>query len=157
DLWLLSARTAHPLFEHYPVLQRLIPPLRARILEIELARGEMPTPATAPALALRYAGGLEVFARVLGALASADLVRGYLATSESRAGALSHLLRATYPAPDETPAAFARRIAETGIEQGRLVAAAVYAPQWARHVEQALGWPRLEEAVWWIHAHSKDD
>jgi hypothetical protein len=157
SLQLLSARQAHPLVVRYRVLQRLIPQLRERILEIEMARGEMPTPATAPALALRYAGGLEVFARVLGALASADLVRGYLAATESRAGALSHLLRATYPTPEDTPEVFARRIAEAGIEHGRLVAAAVYAPQWARHVEQALGWPRLEEAVWWLHAHSKDD
>ncbi|HWE60410.1 MAG TPA: hypothetical protein VHB98_01740, partial [Chloroflexota bacterium] len=41
DLWLLSARTVHPLLEQYPVLQRLVPLLRDRILEIELARGEM--------------------------------------------------------------------------------------------------------------------
>ena len=62
----LSARTAHPLLEQYPVLQRLVPLLRARILEIELARGEMPTPATPLALSLRHSGGLPIFVRTAG-------------------------------------------------------------------------------------------
>src|SRR5262249_48015689 len=34
---------------------------------------------------------------------------------------------------------------------------AAYAPQWARHVEAAIGKPGLAEAIWWIHAHTKDD
>lgn len=37
-----------------------------------------------------------------------------------------------------------------------MVAAAVYAPQWARRVEDYLAWPALEEAVWWTHTHTKD-
>lgn len=37
-----------------------------------------------------------------------------------------------------------------------LLSLAFYAPQWATHVEAALGWPGLEEAVWWIHAHTMD-
>ena len=42
-------------------------------------------------------------------------------------------------------------------DESRLLDLAVYAPQWAGFVEHALKWPDLEEAVWWIHAHTKDD
>ena len=34
---------------------------------------------------------------------------------------------------------------------------AVYAPQWAAHVNHVLQWPGLEGGVWWIQAHTKDD
>ena len=29
-------------------------------------------------------------------------------------------------------------------------------PQWAQMVAEAIGWPSFEDAVWWIHAHTKD-
>src|SRR5207253_2513590 len=43
-----------------------------------------------------------------------------------------------------------------GLSDRRLIEIAFYAPQWAAHVERALGWPEFAEAVWWIHAHTKD-
>lgn len=70
--------------------------------------------------------------------------------------AFSHLLRNTYPAVDDRYEEFSRQIAAARIDPRRLVAAAVYAPQWARYVEHTLGWPQLEEAIWWTHAHTKD-
>jgi hypothetical protein len=76
DLHNLTARKPHPLLESYPVLQRLVPALRGRILDLELTRGEIPTPATNLALSLRHAGGMDVFVSLLAALASRDLVRG---------------------------------------------------------------------------------
>jgi predicted DNA-binding WGR domain protein len=156
DLWKLTARTPHLFMAEYPVLQRLIPQLRDRILDIESVRGELPTSATPLALSLRYAGGLDIFIRLLGALGSSDLVRGSRSSTESRTGTLSHLLRATYPASDDGYDTFTQRIAEARIPAKLLVAAAVYAPQWARYVEHSLKRPSFEEAVWWIHAHTKD-
>ena len=50
---------------------------------------------------------------------------------------------------------FKREVKAAGLSDDRLVELAVYAPQWADFVEQALGWPMLTEAVWWIHAHTK--
>ena len=38
----------------------------------------------------------------------------------------------------------------------RLVELAVYAPQWAGFVQRALDWPEFAEAIWWLHAHTKD-
>jgi hypothetical protein len=66
------------------------------------------------------------------------------------------LLRISYPAPDDTPEAFARQVAAAHLDHKRLVAAALYAPQWASYVEHVLGWPHFEDAVWWIYAHTKD-
>lgn len=34
---------------------------------------------------------------------------------------------------------------------------AVFAPQWAALVEEALRWPGLADAVSWFHAHTKDE
>jgi len=156
DLSTLSGRAPHPLMEGYPVLQRLVPVLRERILEVELSRGELPTAATPLALALRYSGGAAVFARLLAMLASTSLVRGYIYNDNGRAAVFSHLLRATYPAPGDTYEEFARQVDAARVEPSRLVAAAVYAPQWARLVERYLDWPHVEDAVWWMHAHTKE-
>jgi predicted DNA-binding WGR domain protein len=156
DLSLLTTRKPHPFLVQYPILQRLVPALRERILDVELARGEMPTPATALALSLRHAGGTTLFVKLLAALASSDLVRGYRSDMASRASVFSYLLRTTYPAPDDTYEVFANLIFAAHIDDRRLIAAAVYAPQWARHVEHTLGWPQLEDAIWWTHAHTKD-
>ena len=38
----------------------------------------------------------------------------------------------------------------------RLVDLALYAPQWAPPVADALGWPGLADGVLWLHAHTKD-
>jgi Family of unknown function (DUF5724)/Domain of unknown function (DUF4132) len=152
----LSSRQPHALVTAYPVLLRIIPALRERIVTVELARGEMPTDATLLAQALRYAGGMAEFMNLLVRLASSDLVRGYLAHETNKASVFSYLLRGTYPGADDSYEEFARLITANRIDRKLLVAAAVYAPQWARHVEQALGWPQLENAIWWIHAHTKD-
>ena len=155
-LSLLSGRAAHPLMDEYPLLQTLVPALRERIVEVELARGEMPTAATSLTFSLRYTGGAGVFARLLASLSPTGLARGYAYDNEARATSFSHLLRATFPGPDDTTESFARVVDAAGLDVERLVAAAVYAPQWARRVEEYLGWPCFKEAVWWTHAHTKD-
>ena len=156
ELSMLSSRQPHALFTAYPVLHGIIPALRARIVNVELARGEMPTVATPLAQALKYTGGAVVFANLLVRLASTDLARGYLAHETNRASVFSHLLRGTYPDLDDGYEEFTHLVAARQIDRKLLIAAAVYAPQWARHVEHALDWPRLEDAIWWIHAHTKD-
>ncbi|MBB6051202.1 DUF4132 domain-containing protein [Armatimonas rosea] len=129
----------------------LIQRLRERILEVELARGEAETAATLPALSLRYVGGAAVLVRVLKAFPRESFVRGYLwRGQQNRSAVFSHLCRATYPGPDDRP----EQLQELG--EKRLIEVAVYAPQWAALVEQALGWDGLAEAVWWLHAHTKD-
>lgn len=156
DLHTLSGRKLHPLLEEYPVLPRLVAALRERILEVELTRSEMPTAATGLAFSLRYSGGTDLFVRIVATLAPVDLARGYTYDNESKGTTFSHLLRVTYPSSEDTLEEFVRKVAAARLDTQRLVAAAVYAPQWARYVERVLAWPHFEDAVWWIYAHTKD-
>ena len=156
ELNLLSGRKPHPLTRKHPWLQELVGRCRERILEIEIRRGDLPTAASQPACHLRYAGGMRTLIRLLQALGSASFVHGWVADELSRPAVLSRLIRVTFPSQADTPEAFAEWTRKANISRKRLIELAVFAPQWARHVEHALGWPGLEEAVWWIHAHTKD-
>jgi HEAT repeat protein len=152
----LSGRKPSQQLQEHPVLQNLVQRCRERILEIELQRGDMPTAASRPALALRYTGGLDVLVRALQAMGRATFVHRRSVDQLSRPAVLSHIIRATFPSESDTPEAFAEQARAAKIPRRRLIELAVFAPQWARHVEHAVGWPGLEEAAWWIHAHTKD-
>ncbi|MDX2198917.1 MAG: DUF5724 domain-containing protein [Phycisphaerae bacterium] len=131
-----------------------------RILEIELARGEAETVATPAALALCYSGGLDVLVRVLEAIGRDPKLqrnRIWADSSKGKASVFSHLLRVTMPGAADTPAEFVRRVRAAKIGEDALLAVAFYAPQWAGFVEAALGWKLFAEAVWWFHAHTKDN
>jgi hypothetical protein len=156
DLHQLSGRKPHALVQEYPVLVSLVASLRERILEIELARGEMPTVATQLAFSLHYSGGLSVFVRLVASLNPTDLARGYVYDNESRGAIFSHLLRITYPDPNIPFEEFRQQAEIARLRVENLVAAALYAPQWASYVERYLEWAHFEEAVWWIYAHTKD-
>ncbi|MBN1318590.1 MAG: DUF4132 domain-containing protein [Anaerolineales bacterium] len=153
----LSGSKPHPLMETCPILQSLVSQCRERILEIELIRGEMPTAASNPALALRYSGGTDTLIKILKALGRGKLVRGWIYDNISKECVFSHLIRVSGPLPSDSPDSFSEAATKAGITPKRLLELAVYAPQWAKLVEHAVEWPGLEEAVWWIHAHSKGD
>ena len=72
--------------------------------------------------------------------------------AKGKSAVFSHLIRATIPAKGEKPEHFTRAVTDAAIDENALIAVAFYAPQWARFVEAALGWPGFEEAVWWFHA-----
>lgn len=152
-----SGRKPTALQAQYPVLGELVDRCRARILEVELTRGDLPTAASKAALALGYSGGAEVLLRLIQALGKGKLVRGYIYSNQGRSAIFSHLIRATHPGPEDTPERFAELARAAGVPEQRLIDAACYAPQWARHVERAVDWPQFAEAVWWIHAHTRDE
>src|SRR5262249_23363436 len=77
--------------------------------------------------------------------------------SKGKLSVFSHLIRVTTPAKSEAPEQFASAVAAAGIPEDALLAVAFYAPQWSRFVQAALEWPLFEEAVWWFHAHTKDN
>jgi hypothetical protein len=180
ELHRLTGRKGSPLFEQDPILRDLVERCRERILEIECSRGDLPTAASVPAGSLRHVGGLEALARLLAALGKETFTRSWSwwGSGQSRSEVLSHLIRATRPAEEDTLSRFADRLravlgadvlsagirsfstqhprAQHRLQHRRLVELAMYAPQWATHVEQALDWPGLAEGVWWIHAHTKD-
>jgi hypothetical protein len=101
---------------------------------------------------------MDVLLQLVAALGKDTFARGYSYYGQTnRSNVFSHLIRATYPGATDTPDAFARAARAANISDKRLIETAVYAPQWARHVERALGWEGFAEAVWWLHAHTKDN
>jgi hypothetical protein len=131
-----------------------------RVVEIELNRGEQATEASLPALYLRNASGGQALLKLLDALPGEPVRELQEPTSAnptdvSRAGVWSWLIQSTWPTEEDTPAAFAAAVNATQIGEETLLRTAVFAPQWAEHVEAALSWPGLAEAVWWLRAHTR--
>jgi Family of unknown function (DUF5724)/Domain of unknown function (DUF4132) len=152
----VSGRRPHGLIANDDRFAALVERVRRRILELELGRGEMSSLASEAALELRWSGRLDVLLRTVTALGRDKLVRGWTYDGRARATVFSRIIRATYPAEDDTPERFAAEAKELGLKDARLVEIAAYAPQWATHVEAAVGWPGLADAIWWLHAHTKD-
>ena len=75
----------------------------------------------------------------------------------------SPVVNSTWPAPyarSRERSASRRRAASPKLARDACEAElrlAVFAPQWADVVEEALGWPGLADGVWWFHAHTKDN
>jgi hypothetical protein len=144
--------------EEHPWLADLVDRLRATLVAAELTRGELPVPTTRSAMELRSVVGADTSLRLLASLGRNSLVRGYAARGDgARPAVVSHLVRVSFPVPDDTPDAVAELATELGLDRRRLLDLAVYAPQWADLLEQVVAWPGLADAVHWIHAHTKDD
>ncbi len=135
-----------------PVLDRI----RRRALEIELPRGDAPTAASSVIYALHPTGGIDAVIPALANFGKLKLVRGYNWRNTSKAGSFSKILSESRPGKDDSPAAFAAAAKKADIPEHRLIELALFAPQWAAHVEHTLGWPGLEEGALWLRAHTKD-
>ena len=156
DLAIVTQRKPGKIFEGHPELQEFTENCRKRILDIELQRGDLPTAASAAALSLRSVFGAEVALSALKHLAKEPLSRGYLRDNQSKSVVLSHILRVCLPLEIDTPERFAHLAKSLGVSKKRLVDLALYSPQWAPHVETATGITGLEDAAYWLHAHTKD-
>jgi hypothetical protein len=137
-------------------VQGVVSELRAAVIAAEVARGDLPTELSETAHGLRSTYGAEQLVQCIAALGSRPFARAY-AWTQSRESSLSHLVRVNQPLPEDTATALGRLAEAAGIADQRLIETAVYAPQWSRLIEQHLGWAGLESAVWWVHAHTKDD
>jgi hypothetical protein len=142
-------------------LAEIVDEVVARIVDVELARGELPTPLSLAARALGDSGGADTLVRVLSApgfdgfsRVGADLWDHEKAAT--RPAVLTHLAAAARPRPGDTPERFRDAARSAGLGETGLVQAALLAPKWAEHIEAALGWPGLADAAWWLHAHTRD-
>jgi len=156
DLAELSGSKDTPEIQACPELKPLIDRCRARIIEVELTRGEAPTAASAPAMSLRSSGGIDVLFPLLRALGRERIARSAGTDNLSKAAVFSHLIGVSMPREADTPQSFAAQAAAVEVEQDQLIDLAIFAPQWASHVEHTIGWPCVADAVWWLHAHTKD-
>ncbi|MFC4425165.1 DUF5724 domain-containing protein [Deinococcus navajonensis] len=156
DLSLYTRRTLKEGTPSSPEWMSAVESVRNRVLEVELGRGDLETPATLPALALSSIHGAELTLQLLARMGKNPLKRGYQGRNESRDVTFSHLIRVSFPHVDDTPARFAARAQALKVPEGRLLDLAMFAPQWAALVAGALGWRGLESGVYWLHAHTRD-
>jgi hypothetical protein len=156
DLAQLTRRKVADTYAHHPLLLELADRARQRILAVELQRGDLPTAASNAALALKSITGISTVINLIQAFGRDKLVRHYTYHNLSKAAVLSHLMRISFPAPEDTPAEFTLRVRSSQIKPASLIQFAFYAPQWANYAEQAFGWHGFAEAIWWFHAHTKD-
>jgi hypothetical protein len=158
ELYELSVRKPDTKYAAFQELKALVNRVRDRIIEVERLRGDLPTAASKPAMNIRHVEGTEKLVSLLTGLGKTDFVRGYISRwgELSRSDTISHLIRVTFPAPTDTPEGFARLVKDAGISEKRLVELGLYAPQWSRFVEYALSWEGAAQAMWWLHAHTKD-
>ncbi|MFC4638149.1 DUF5724 domain-containing protein [Deinococcus hohokamensis] len=156
DLTLYTRRTLKDETPRTPEWLTAVQAVRDRVLEVELGRGDLETPATLPALALRSIQGADLTLRLLAGLGKNPLKRGYQGRNESRDVTFSHLIRVSFPEAGDTPARFRSQAQAMKLSEARLLDLAMFAPQWASLVAGALGWPGLEAGVYWLHAHTRD-
>lgn len=157
DLGQITDKKLPPKLAPYPIVLEIGDRIRKRIIEIELKRGELPTVASQPALALRSISGINNVVNLLQGFSKNKLVRGWSYDTNGKARVFSHLIRVSFPKDGETPQDFATQVKAAKIDQQQLIELAIYAPQWANYVESALKWRSFAQAVWWIHAHTKDN
>ncbi len=136
--------------------QTIVEKVRRAAIAQEADRGDLPTRLSETSKALRSAYGADSLIRVLAALGKRPFARGY-AWTDTRESGLSHLVRIHQPRQSDTADELGRLAKQARITNARLIETAVYAPQWAQLIEEHLGWTGLESAVWWVHAHTKDD
>jgi hypothetical protein len=156
DFARLTRRKKDKLFDEYPALHSFVADCRKKALETELQRGDLPTPMSGVALAMKSVSEPGLTLRILKTLGREKFTRGYSYDAASKTSVHSHLLRISLPAEEETLDTFRRQAAELAIADSRLVDLAVYAPHWAPFVEHATGISGLETVAFWLHAHTKD-
>ncbi|MCA8969313.1 MAG: DUF4132 domain-containing protein [Planctomycetes bacterium] len=149
--------------EGFPELQEVIARCRDKIVEVEAKRGDRPTAATMPALELRCSGSFRTLAAAMDGLGKTPFARmsSYSDERYAKKASLSHLVLRSFPSTDDESAdghaRFAQWARQRKVSEKRLAELASYAPQWTAHVANVLSWPGFEAAIWWLHAHTKDD
>jgi HEAT repeat protein len=157
--WLFRSLTRHWRTQQearYPGLIPIADRVRDEVVAVELRRGDLPTPTSRTASNISSVHGVTIVAQLLARLGAAQLTRGWTHGSDSKDAVLSHLVRVSFPAPGEGSQDLKAAAAAAGIPDARLIDLALYAPQWAMAVQEALGWPGLAEGVLWLYAHTKD-
>ncbi|GHU05213.1 hypothetical protein FACS1894158_07340 [Betaproteobacteria bacterium] len=144
--------------EEYPLLKICADEAAARILEIELDRGDSPTEVSERALEIEQHEGAANFVKILTALGDETFVRGYIWNNgdPTKKMTLSSLLRASRPGAEESVESLRAALCGKNISEKRLIEAAMYAPAWLGLVSEHLGWPGLKSAAWYFHAHTNE-
>lgn len=148
-------------YDQYDFLRPMYEKVVNYILDIELKRGDSDTPLTSLASRIQVIYGLQRFSEILAGLGKTSLYRGYYfyygAEGKNKQELFSMLLKHCFPLPGDTQQNFDAEMNRIKAKEGRLIEAAVYAPQWQKFISAYLGKPALDSAIWWMHAHTKTD
>lgn len=147
--------------ERHPEVAAQLDRIRERVLEIELPRGDLPTPATGPAVAMGSFFGVETLVRALSALGKERFKQDRYSWREQtgRPLVLTSIVKSCYPAPEDTPAEFRKQL-KAAVKNGafpeeKVLQLAFLAPQWTRFVQEYYGWNGLDEGLYWYLAHMR--
>lgn len=143
-----------------PSIQPIREKVLARILEIELKRGDLQTEVTTLATGIHYYEGMQYLITLLSGLDKEAFVRGYYYHYDSmnvtKKESFSHLLKVCHPKSGEDEELLAQLLKGKKISDKRLLEAAMYAPQWLDIVAAYLKWGGLKSAAWYFHAHTNE-
>ncbi len=129
-----------------------------KVLDVELARGELPTVFTEGASKIMRFYGMDRMVQILVALGKEKLDRSayyFGAYGDSRKNVLSYLLGVCYPNPEDNAEGFAKLIKGKNISEKRLYEVMMYAPQWIDIIQEYLG-KELKSGCYYFMAHMNE-
>ncbi len=157
-----SRQSAKKIRETWPEIADLVGRCTERLLEIELARGEAATPASAAALSVSTYRGTDTLLTLLGALGKDGFktARGWRTQAkDGRLTTFTKLVEKVFPEETDTPEMFAKAvrgaIKEGQFPEERLLQLAFHAPQWTDFIQATLKWNGFCEGIYWYMAHMK--
>lgn len=140
-------------------LTEFVTNVKAKLLDIELSRGEKQTVATEAVLAINCFWSIDTLFRILESLnGKFKRISGWNAdVKDSRPASLTELARACYPTEKETAQDFALKakqaMAAGYVTEDQLLELAFLAPQWSKFVGELLNWDGFSEGLYWFLAH----
>lgn len=144
-----------------PEVGQALDRIRERVLEIELSRGDLPTPATEPARVIQSFYGIPTLVRVLSALGKERFKQqrySWRATG-GKAESLTGIVKACYPAACDSSEEFNRQVKAAvkagAFDEEKVLQLAFLAPQWTQLVKDYYGWEALDEGLYWFLAHMR--
>lgn len=143
------------ILEQYPFLKEVYKDIREYVLNIEIKRGDSSTPVTNFAKSLQRIYGINHFVELMVGLEKTTFSKGYSYGELNKRELFSTLLQAVYPEKEDTQAEFNKAMKAARFKESRLIEAAIYAPQWQRFISNYLDWKGLDQAIWWMYAHTK--
>ncbi len=139
--------------QKYPILKTVADDVAARVIEMELKRGDSRTEVSELANSIRWHEGAENFAKILVAMGKETFIRGYVYDNDTtKKAVLSSLLKASSPKPSDNADTLCLAL-DGKVGDKRLLEAVMYAPSWLNIAGDYLGWPGLQSAAWYFHAH----
>lgn len=128
------------------------------VLNVELKRGEQPTPFSGAIKSIRVIYGIGRMIQILTALGKETLQRctSYSLSGEERKAVLSHLLKICHPSQGETAPDLKKALEGTDITKKRLVELAMYAEQWIPMLEEYLALSGFQSGCYYFMAHTSE-